>query len=81
MEQPTSPAQPGAAEDHMKAWEPPKPEPFKPSHVFSVAKLVVGGFNLGFAIIALGISIHFLFQPDTGTYLGMVILIINVSTQ
>lgn len=35
----------------------PKLEPFVPSKPFSVAKLVLGGFNLVFAIIALGVSL------------------------
>lgn len=90
MEQTASTTQPDAAREHVysqqptqtaQTWEPLKPEPYKPSHVFGVAKLVLGGLNLIFAIITLGIGISFLVAPARyySSYLGIFILVIAVS--
>lgn len=89
MEQTTTTTQPVAARGDVQPqqpaqttqpWEPPKPEPYKPNHVFSVAKLILGGLNLIFAIITLGIGISFLVEPARYmSYLGIFILVVVVS--
>lgn len=93
MEQTTTPAQPAAAQDHVREqpqqpaptttqqpWDLPKPEPYKPGRIFGIAKLVLGGLNIVFAIIVLGIGIDILVDPATyEPYVGVFILTIAVS--
>ncbi|ROV97988.1 hypothetical protein VMCG_07045 [Cytospora schulzeri] len=45
------------SQQQFQPLELPKVEPYKPSKPFAVAKLVLGGFNVVFAIIALGLSL------------------------
>lgn len=57
----SSPAQPANGQPTQQHFQPidviPKAEPFKPAKPFAVAKLVLGSFNLVFAIVALGLSL------------------------
>ncbi|KAK2614665.1 hypothetical protein N8I77_001471 [Diaporthe amygdali] len=45
------------APQQFQPMELPKPEPFKTSKPFAVAKLVLGSFNLVFAVVALGLTL------------------------
>ena len=56
----STPAQPVNGHPAQQQFQPielPRAEPFKTSKPFAVAKLVLGSFNLVFAIIALGLSL------------------------
>lgn len=69
--------QPG--QQQFQPLEIPKTEPFTPSKPFSVAKLVLGGFNLAFAIIALGLSLGLVstsFSFDT--FIVVIIMAVTV---
>lgn len=57
----------------------PKPEPYKPSKPFSVAKLVLGCCNLVFAILCLALSLSLIAQPyDFDGYIVEIIIAVTV---
>lgn len=57
----SSPAQPANGQPTQQHFQPidalPRAEPFKSTKPFAVGKLVLGSFNLVFAIVALGLSL------------------------
>lgn len=68
--------QPG--QQHFQPLGLPKVEPFAPSKPFSVAKLVLGGFNLVFAIIALGLSLGLVSTSFTfDTFIVVIIMAVT----
>lgn len=57
-------------------------QPFRPSKPFSVAKLVLGCFNLVFAIIALGLSLGLVTMSSTfDSFIGVIIMAVTVRQQ
>ncbi|KAF3766812.1 hypothetical protein M406DRAFT_350271 [Cryphonectria parasitica EP155] len=55
-------AQPAVRQSQFQPIELPPVEKFKPSRPFSLGKLVLGGFNLVFAVITLGLSVGVITQ-------------------
>lgn len=64
----------------MEPWTPPVPQPYKPSHRFGVAKLVVGGCTLVFAIITLGLGLGLGFVGGSAAFVSTVSLFIMILT-
>lgn len=87
MEQTTTPrpapqGYPYAQTQQPTYWGPPTPEPYKPSHAFSLAKLGLGGLNMIFAIVAFGLGLSFVLGPSrynshTGAFLLVVLAAIS----
>ncbi|POS80242.1 hypothetical protein DHEL01_v201367 [Diaporthe helianthi] len=70
----STPAQPAQQQFQPLENLPTGAAPFKPTKPFSVAKLVLGSFNLVFAIIALGLSLGLITSMVSfGSFLGIVI--------
>lgn len=68
------------AQQHLQPIELPRPEPFRTSKPFAVAKLALGSFNLTFAIIALGLSLGVITTVSAfDSFLGAIICISLVS--
>lgn len=70
--------QPG--QQQFQRVELPKVEPFMPSRPFSLAKLVLGAFNLVFAIIALGLSLGLVTASFTFDSFIVVLIILATVT-
>lgn len=77
MDQPTSTQR----ELQFKQCPPVIVDPYKPSKLFSLAKVVLGAFNLVFAIVAFGMSLGLLNQAFVfDTILNIIIIATAVST-
>lgn len=69
------------AQQNLQPLEIPKPEPFRISKPFAVSKLVLGSFNLVFAIIALGLTLGLVSTSYNMTsFIGVVICMALVRT-
>ncbi|KUI54501.1 hypothetical protein VP1G_01902 [Cytospora mali] len=75
---PAAPAQILAEKPGFEPFDVSKTEPFKPSKTFGLAKLILGCFNLGFAIIAFGLSLGLeISQYDMGFSIGVIIVLVT----